>query len=114
MECGACVRLGLGPNLVPSGGRLSGPACVGDREGSNVAITLSDVFTYLVYGVLKGFLLRVGPGQHVSMTLGELHSPIPLPLESRFKDKHSDCSKYGEHSYCHHNRYNIRMFGGGT
>ena len=75
---------------------------------------LSNEFTYLVYGVLKGFFLRVGLGQRVSMMLCELHSSIPLSLESRFTDKHSDCSKHGEHSYCHHDRYKIRTFSGGT
>ena len=42
--------------------------------------TLSKVFTYLVYRVLKSFFLRVGMRQRVCMMLCELHSPIPLPL----------------------------------
>lgn len=93
----------------------------GDRERSQYCQSLhttetgllSELLAYLVYGVLKSFLLRVGFGQRVSMMLCELHSPIPLPLESRFKDEHNNCSKYGEHSNCHHNRYYIRTFSGG-
>ena len=85
--------------------------------GLGVVATLSlhsNAFTYLVYGVLKCFFLRVGLGQRVSMMLCELHSPIPPPLESRFMNEHSDCNKHGEHNYWDHDWYNIRALSGGT
>lgn len=98
----------LGPTLVTRDGQPSG-------LGEGLGLPLhSNVFTYLVYRVLKGFFLGVGLGKRVSMMLCELHSPIPPPLESRFINKHSDCNKHGEHNYCDHDWYNIRALTGGT
>ena len=108
----------LGPTLVTRDGQLSGLGVglgVVVRRGVVATLSLhSNAFTYLVYRVLKGFFLRVGLGQRVSMMLCELHSPIPPPLESRFINEHSDCNKHGEHNYWDHDWYNIRALSGGT
>ena len=71
------------------------------RVGNGVTLLTC---TYLVYGVLKSFLLRVGLGQRVGMMLCKFHSPVSLPLESRFKYKHTNCSKQHQHNCCHDNR----------
>lgn len=75
--------------------------CKGGGVGKRVALLAC---TYLVYGVLKSFLLRVGMGQRVSMMLCEFHSAISLSLESRFIHNDTNYSKYHEHNCCHDNR----------
>ena len=59
---------------------------------------------YLVYGVFKGFFLRVGVGKCFGVLLCELHSPVPLPPDPE-RICEENCCDYQDHD-CHHDNRN--------